>query len=231
MLKPLGTPKVLAVNSAVAEPHTRVVVDEYEQSGGTYKLKRVATDLLRYLRKQVGSCTEKVTGMTRVEKWQQTCWVTCTGKDMPKLAHNSAHMPPAHAELVCPPFATQDVRVALVPDLSTASTSTAATGVTKRIRQVRCFPARHEALRIAVRVSMMRACAGLVLGLPCIRMRSCDTSHFTSPTQHSVTPWSSCVQSTNEVLMVAPTAFGFNEQAAQVGGAAGILFLCPVDCR
>jgi len=102
VLRHLGGSAV-AVATEATEPHTRVVVDEYARDGatGSYKLRSVATDLLRYLK-------------------------------------------------------TQGVRVALLPDVSQVSGSTAVTGVTRRVRQ-----------------------------------------------------------STNEVLMVAPTAFGFNEQAAQ----------------
>lgn len=45
----------LAVASEVCTPASRVVVDEYVTDGaGSYKLRSVATDLLRYLRAQVG---------------------------------------------------------------------------------------------------------------------------------------------------------------------------------
>lgn len=103
LVRPIGQNSA-AVNSAVASAAGRVVVDEYAKApDGSYQLRTVATDLLRYLKQQ-------------------------------------------------------NIRVCLVPDVASAGNPayTSITGASKGIRQ-----------------------------------------------------------STNEVLMVAPTAFGFNEQAAQ----------------
>lgn len=100
LLRPIGQ-AAAAVHSSVASPESRIVVDEYEKAvDGSYKLKTIATDLLRYL-------------------------------------------------------SDAQVRVCLLPDVSSSRPYTSVTGATMGVRQ-----------------------------------------------------------STNEVLMVAPTAFGFNEQAA-----------------
>lgn len=49
LVKRLGVGQ-LAVNAAVADPHHRMVVDEYVAQGGGYTVTRVGTDLLRWLR-------------------------------------------------------------------------------------------------------------------------------------------------------------------------------------
>ena len=75
-------------------------------------------------------------------------------------------------------------RVALVPDVSAAAGTTAATGARS---------------------------ASISFSLISLFYYSCHTRVSPVPTSRS-----SISQSSNEVMMVSPTAFGFNEQAAQV---------------
>jgi hypothetical protein len=164
---------LMAVNSSVAQPQTQVVVDEYATSycGNNYKVHTMATDLLTYLHRCGPACIQGSPG-SRAEGRQQA-------KERHRIALRSVGAAPfSLLHLNTGPFARSsplnflplpnaatsrhDVKVALVPDVSTAESTTAAAGISQGI-----------------------------------------------------------AQSSNRVLMVSPTAFGFNEQVGLWGCERG----------